>query len=103
LIKLFRLESPHRRWMAIFALWLIFLSGVFAKLFGSPGIIQAIRLQALLQEKQKSGVEFEAELSRLKIEAALLETHSITQEKEIRKTLGYTAPDEIIFDFTLLE
>ena len=93
----------HRRWIAVFVLWLIFLSGGLAKFFGSPGIIQAIRLQGLLQEKQKLSVEAEAELSRLKIEAALLETHAITQEKEIRKTLGYAAPDEMIFDFTLLE
>jgi cell division protein FtsB len=103
LFKSLKLDSLHRRWIAGFALWLIFLSGVFSKFIGSPGIIQAVRLQMLLHEKKSFVTQAESELSRLKIEAALLETHAATQEREIRKTLGYTAPDELVFDFTFLE
>lgn len=103
MFKSLKLDSPHRRWIAGFSLWLIFLSGMFAKFIGSPGVIQAIRLQILLKEKHVMVTQAETELARLKIEAALLETHATTQEREIRRTLGYTAPDEIVFDLTLLE
>ncbi len=91
--------TPLRLWLMIFGLWAVFLSGLFSSIVGSPGIIQAVRLRSLLQAKQAQMAKFEAEISRVERECESLEKSRVVQEREIRRVLGYAAPDEIIFDF----
>jgi cell division protein FtsB len=87
-------------WAAIFTLWGLLLSGVFAGFVGSPGVIQAVRLTSLLHAKESQLLELQEDLSRLKTEVAGLERSRIIQQREIRRVLGYTGPDEVVFDFT---
>jgi hypothetical protein len=91
--------SVHQRWLILFALWSLLLTGVFSNFIGSPGIIQAQRLSNLLSLKMNHLNQTRDELQKLQSESQLLETNRFTQEKEIRRVLGYAAPDELIFDF----
>lgn len=93
------LITPKRLWGFIFAVWGVFLSGVLAGMVGSPGAIQALRLKSLLEAKQDQISQIEGEVHALEAEAGRLEKSRVAQEREIRRTLGYAAPDEIIFDF----
>ena len=81
-------------------LWLLFLTGAFASIVGSPGIVQAVRLRNLLMSKQKSLDEIKTEVAKLQKEANDLEKNRAIQLREIRRVLGYASPDEIVFDFT---
>lgn len=92
--------SPHRLWLGIFGVWAFFLTGIFASFFGGPGILQAIRLQNLLHARNLKLEAFQAQLNEAKAEADLMETSAIVQQREIRRVLGYAAPDEFIFDFS---
>jgi hypothetical protein len=92
--------GPTQLWLCAFALWGLFLSGAFASFVGSPGIIQAVRLKRLLDSKISDRVALQADVRKLQTEAVQLERSKVTQQREIRRVLGYTAPDEIIFDFT---
>lgn len=83
-------------WLGLFALWALFLSG----LAGFPGVLQAARLNGLLQAKHKQLSELQSEISRMQGEAAQLEKNRIVQLREIRRVLGYAAPGEVIFDFS---
>jgi len=94
------MSGPIKLWLCAFSLWGLFLSGLFASFVGSPGIIQAVRLRHLLDAKQSETALMQTELRRLATEATQLEHSKVTQQREIRRVLGYTAPDEIIFDFT---
>ncbi len=94
------MKSLHQKWLFGFALWLLFLSGTFAHLFGSPGILQAIRLKILLETKSQQLFQAKEKLRELHAEVQQLEHNRFTQEREIRRVLGYTAPDEMIFDFS---
>ncbi len=87
-------------WLAVFALWTLFITGLFSNLIGSPGIIQALRLRSLLNSKESELHETEIDIQHLDAERLKLEKSKVTQEKEIRRVLGYAASDEIIFDFT---
>ncbi len=84
-----------RVWLAVFGVWALFLSGAL----GYPGVIQAVRLHALLDDKQREVEEIEAEIQRFEKDRERLEKNRVAQEREVRKVLGYAAPDEIIFDF----
>lgn len=95
-----KLSGPIQLWLCAFALWGLFLSGVCASFVGSPGVIQAVRLKRLLDSKVADQVQVQGDLRRLQTEAIQLERSKVTQQREIRRVLGYTAPDEIIFDFT---
>jgi hypothetical protein len=95
-----KLSLPIQLWLCAFALWGLFLSGAGASFVGSPGVIQAVRLKRLLDSKIADQVLLQADLRRLQTEAIQLERSKVTQQREIRRVLGYTAPDEIIFDFT---
>jgi len=97
--KLIWIPSLNQRWLMIFGLWILFLSGALPQFVGSPGIIQALRLHALLKTKEQQRIQLHDELKKLQTEAALLEQNRYFQEREIRKVLGYAAADEIIFDF----
>ena len=92
--------SIHKKWLVIFALWLAFLSGTFVRFIGSPGILQAVRLNSLLDSKTKLLSQVQEDSEKLKLEAGLLEKSRSEQRREIRKVLGYAAHDEIVFDFS---
>ena len=91
--------TPNKLWFGIFGLWLLFLSGALSGLVGSPGVIQALRLSSLLYQKHEQLMATESDIARLEVETALLETSHVVQEREVRRVLGYAAPDELIFDF----
>lgn len=91
--------SIHQKWMAFFGLWLLFLTGIFSNIAGSPGILQAIRLKNLLTIKQEQVAKAQSEIQNLKTEAVQLENNRAAQIREIRRVLGYAASDELIFDF----
>jgi cell division protein FtsB len=92
--------TPNQLWLGLFALWLIFLSGLLSPLLKTPGILQALRLNSILDAKQEQINRSENELLALQNDAELLEKNHIVQQREIRKVLGYAAPDELIFDFS---
>jgi cell division protein FtsB len=92
--------TPLKLWTGLFALWGLFLSGVFANFVGSPGVIQALRLQSLLGSKQAQVEQLQNDLIRLQNEAVQLDHGKVAQQREIRRVLGYAATDEIVFDFT---
>jgi cell division protein FtsB len=87
-------------WGGLFAIWAAFLSGAFAQTVGSPGVLQWVRLNRLLESKGASQAELEARVQALDAESARLERSRYAQELEIRKVLGYASADELIFDFS---
>ncbi|MEK6704741.1 MAG: hypothetical protein AABZ06_03050 [Bdellovibrionota bacterium] len=91
----------NKIWLAIFGLWLIFISGIPSGLTGSPGLIQLISLKGLLNAKEQQVIQLKDEVTRLEVQSTLLEKSHIAQRREIRRTLGYAAPDELIFDFSV--
>ena len=94
--------TPNRLWLAIFSLWLFLLSGVFHGFFGgSPGIFQWAQLRGLLSDRQTELEKAQLDIAKLDADSAALETDRAVQEREIRRVLGYTSKDEIIFDFSL--
>lgn len=94
--------TPNRVWIAVFACWLFMLSGVTQEFgLGSPGIVQYLRLNALLEDRLTQAADIDAEITRLDAESASLEKSRTVQEREIRKTMGYVAENEMIFDFSL--
>ena len=96
-------SSFQRWWILLFSLWLLFLTGIFSHVLGTPGILQAVRLRNLLAEKNAHLLRAQGDLQKLQGEIAQLETSRFAQAREIRKVLGYAANDEIIFDFGLSE
>ena len=92
--------TPGKLWTSVFALWGMFLTGVAANFVGSPGVIQAVRLNSLLKSKQSIVTRMQEEMKHLQSEAFQLERSRVAQQREIRRVLGYAAADEIIFDFT---
>lgn len=94
---------PTRVWAAAFALWGVFLSGAFADIVGTPGVLQAVRLRSLLSIREEELYRHDTETARLKAEATLLERSAAHQRREIRRVLGYVAPDELVFDFSAAE
>jgi len=92
--------KPIRIWLLLFGAWVLFISGVGSQFVGSPGAIQAIRLQALLNTKKQTLADLEIRVRDLEQEAVRLDKSRHVQLREIRRTLGYAAPDELIFDFS---
>lgn len=93
--------TPNRVWLGVFAFWFFLLSGVTHEIgAGSPGILQYLRLSALLAERHAQVLATETEIGKLEIEAAALSGSKTTQEREIRKTMGYVGENEMIFDFS---
>jgi cell division protein FtsB len=83
-----------RLWLGFFFIWLVLLTGV-----GAPGLWQHLRLHGTLSDKQAELAAVETETQALLAEEKLLKEDPATQEFEIRKTLGYAAADELLFDF----
>jgi cell division protein FtsB len=94
--------TPNRVWLLVFAAWLFMLSGVTQHMgVGSPGLVQFLRLNALLGDRQTQATDIDNEIAVLDAESSTLETSRGAQEKEIRKTMGYVGENEMIFDFSL--
>ena len=94
--------TPNRAWIAIFGVWLFMLSGITHHFgVGSPGVIQYLRLNSLLLDRQAQVAETDLEVARLDEESVSLEKSRTVQEREIRKTMGYVGENEMIFDFSL--
>ncbi len=89
----------HQFWFLVFGVWLLLLSGVLSSLIRTPGVLQVFQLSRLLDKKQKELFQLEEALHQTQEEIRLLEKNKAAQRREIRKTLGYVAPDEWIFDF----
>jgi hypothetical protein len=94
------LVAPGKAWLGIFGLWGLFLSGATADTVGTPGVLQALHMTHLLRAKQARVAEIEEAVLTLQNESLLLEKSGIAQQREIRRVLGYAAPDEMIFDFS---
>lgn len=94
--------TPNRVWFAVFGFWLFMLSGITQHAgLGSPGMLQYLRLNALLEDRHAQAAEIDAEIVRLDEESVSLEKSRTVQEREIRKTMGYVGENEMIFDFSL--
>lgn len=87
----------------VFGAWSVILTGAASSIVGSPGVIQAMRLKKLYDSKQAHLASLEAEVKRLEGHNERLDKNRYVQEREIRRTLGYAAADEIIFDFAAAE
>lgn len=87
-------------WTGFFSVWVVFLSGAFGDFVGAPGALQAMRLRSLLEHRHSVLSNLEEDIRLLEIEKKLLETDRTTQEREIRRILGYVAEDEMIFEFS---
>ena len=98
-MKFFWFPSLNQRWMISYGFWILLLSGALSNFVGSPGAIQAFHLQALRDQKKIQLAQITEEVKKLKHESSRLQHSSLAQEKEIRKVLGYSKDDEIIFDF----
>jgi hypothetical protein len=91
---------PNGFWITVFGVWFVFLSGLLTPFLGTPGIIQALRLRHTLETKQALVSLHEDELLRLQSRIGQLQKSPVAQQVEIRRVLGYAAPNELIFDFT---
>lgn len=67
---------------------------------GSTGLLQLVELKNFLEIKQHESETLRERLKSLEEASLLLENNRAAQLREIRKVLGYIAPDEIVFDFS---
>ncbi len=94
--------TPTRVWIGIFGFWLFLLTGVTHQMgAGSPGLFQYGQLSALLDQRHAEATETDLEIAKLEAESDSLAKSRVVQEREIRKTMGYVAENEMIFDFSL--
>jgi cell division protein FtsB len=95
--------TPNQVWIVLFSVWGLILTGTLASVLGSfvaPGVLQAVRLQNLLQSKTVQLEKIQAHINDLQTSAELIEKSPISQQREIRRVLGYAASDEIVFEFS---
>ena len=92
--------NPHRVWLAIFGGWVLLLSGALSPWVGGPGLLQLFRLRSLLGHHQGRLSEVEGQVLSLSSDQVRLERNSATQQREIRRVLGYVRSDEMVFDFS---
>ena len=98
-IKMAKNLNPHRLWLGLFGVWAFILTGALSGIVGSPGVIQAIRLENLLHSKSARLDTLQTQLNGTSGPGRGLEKSAAVQQREIRRVLGYAAPDELIFDF----
>jgi cell division protein FtsB len=94
---------PLLLWGAITAGWLLLISGLFEERIGTPGLLQVLRLRSFLAEKQANVQRLEGELAQIEASIKRIDESPVVLDREIRKTLGYVAPEDLIFDFTASE
>lgn len=95
--------TPMRATWGLFAIWTIALSGIFSDALHTPGIWQALKLRSLLQDKRAQIAKIQDEVRTLKVEIEMMDSSVAVQQREVRRVLGYAAPDELIFDFSAPE
>ena len=95
-----KLSTPNKVWISLFSAWIFILSGVASPFFGSPGAWQALKLKNLLKNKTDKLLNYQADIQKLQVQVSGLEQNKYLQEREVRKVLGYAAPDELVFDFS---
>lgn len=86
-------------WVLVLFLWALFISGTFSDFTRSPGVIQSASLHSLLRSRMLELSALEGKIAKLDSERQSLEENSVVQEREVRKVLGYVAPNELIFEF----
>lgn len=91
---------PTRFWIGFFLVWALLISGLVENTFHAPGIFQVVELKKLESERREKMVLLETEIAAMQSETENLQKSVALQEREIRKTLGYVAEDEILFDFS---
>lgn len=91
--------SVHKFWIGCFVIWLVLLTGIFERWFGSPGLRQYLQVESLLTDSRQQSTDLEFEIARLKEIQPQLETNAMAQEREIRKVLGFLGPGEVVFEF----
>lgn len=87
-------------WISFFSIWILLLTGVAFDYTSTPGMIQGLRLKALLSRKALQLAELEANLADLQWEHELFTRDASRQAAEIRQKLGYVGRDELVFDFS---
>ena len=92
-----RLGTSDRVWIGLFAIWIALLSGFLA---GAPGFWQAYKLHRVKADREAEISILDQERDRLVREERDLTENALVQEREIRRVLGYTATNEIVFDFS---
>lgn len=75
------------------------LSGVFPKVTQTPGIVQAVRLNNLLEKKTEDLSQIENRLQSLTKYHKDLQSKKSVQIQAIREILGYVSSDELVFEF----
>jgi hypothetical protein len=96
-------HAPYWLWTAITLGWFLLISGFFEGQLGTPGLVQVFRLRAFLAEKQGKVQQLETELAAIEAAIQRIDQSPVVLEREIRRTLGYVAPEDLIFDFTASE
>lgn len=91
--------SADRVWLAFFAIWLFFLTGLFDFWFQTPGLKQWYRVQSSLSLRRQEIADVEARTASLRQITTQLETNPVAQEREIRRVLGYLGEKEVVFEF----
>jgi len=86
----------NRFWVAVFIVWLAFISGIKSE---TPGILQAIRLKRYLSDQKNSLIALESQIASSNAEITKLRNDDAYQEAEIRRLLGYTKKGELVFEF----
>lgn len=90
-------RKRKRRWFYAggFALWLIWLSGVF----GNSGLVQAYNLSQVRRDMSLRIVALENERNRLEDSLSHLENDPFVQEQTVREALGFVRHNELVFEF----
>ncbi|MBI2604646.1 MAG: septum formation initiator family protein [Deltaproteobacteria bacterium] len=81
--------------LALFAAWIVWISGVF----GNSGVLQAYRLSNARYELGQRIKALESEKSVLESALSGLERDPLAQERAIRETLGFVRENELVFEF----
>ncbi len=89
----------HRVWIIIFCVWSLVLTGSLQFMTSAPGVTQWYQLQDIVRFKNEELANLEEEIRQLESERRALMTSAATQEKEIRRVLGYARSDELVFQF----
>ncbi len=95
-----RFTNPTFVWLAFFAIWGIFLLGVFSKFTGTPGVIQKVELLSLLNSKKDELEKLKDSIAKMDQTIQEFQSNSHAQEIEVRKVIGFVEKNELVFDFT---
>ena len=86
-------------WVGFFAIWLLLLSGTLPYQENRPGVLQVFELKKHLQSQESSLTELDQRVHDTQKEIDEFNKNTVLQEQEIRRVLGYTAKNELVFYF----